>query len=154
MSRAVKTFTVQEEEVDPIPFDLEFLPADPEKDRRVEHFEAYGKAPAGAMNAALRVQRRRGRHVDSPDSDALMEFFELSMPPEDYARLAALVESPEWMIDFSVLARIFGWLLEEQAERPTRRSRRSSGTRPDDGRTELDAAIRLPDDSVVETSST
>jgi hypothetical protein len=137
MSRAVKTFTVSEEEVENIPFDLEFLPADPEKDRRVEHFEAYGKAPAGAMNAALRVSRRRGRRSDTPDSEALMEFFALSMPPEDYDRLEALVNSPEWMLDFSLLANIFGWLLEEQAERPTRRSRRSSRTGPDDGRTVL-----------------
>lgn len=153
MSRAVKTFTVAEEDVEPIPFDLEFLPADPDEDRRVEHFEAYGKAPAGAMVAALKVQRRRGKVVDSPDSEALMEFFALSMPPEDYTRLAALVDSPDWMIEFSVLAQIFGWLLEEQAERPTRRSRRSSSTRPVDGRTEQSAVIELADSSVVETSS-
>jgi hypothetical protein len=155
MSRAIKTFTVREEEVEPIEFDLEFLPIDPEKSRRVEHFEAYGLAPAGAMNAALRVQRRgRGRRVESPDSEALMEFFALSMPPEQYARLEALIDSPEWKIQFALLAEVFGYVLEEQAERPTKRSRRSSGTRPEDGRTEPSAVIELPRDSVVETSST
>lgn len=154
MSRAVKTFTVQEEDAEPIPFDLEFLPTDPDKARRVEHFEAYGQAPAGAMVAALKVQRRRGRVMDTPDSEALMEFFALSMPADDYARLEALVDSPDWMISFSVLANIFGWLLEVQADRPTKRSGRSSRTQPADGRTEQSAVIELPSDSVVETSST
>jgi hypothetical protein len=153
MSRDVKTFTVSEEEVENIPFQLEFLPADPEKEPLVERFEAYGKAPAGAMVAALKVSRRRGRVTDTPDSEALEDFFALSMPPEEWARLKTLIDSPDWMLDFAMLATIFGWLLEEQAERPTRRSRRSSRTGPGDGRTVL-AVESAPVEPSVATSST
>lgn len=156
MSRTVKTFRVKESETppEPLPFDLEFIPADPEKEPIIESFEAFGKPPAGAQLALASVIRYGPRGRQNVDMNGMMEFFELVMATEDYERLRKLLDDPEWTIDIDLVGDIFTWLTEEYADRPTRRSRRSSHMRLAGGKTEQDAVIELPDDSVAETSST
>lgn len=152
---AVKTFRVKQgEPVEPLNFELEFQPLDPEGEPRTEQFTAFGKATAGATLALASVARYdlRGRQV--PDMNGMMEFFRLIMPPNDYERMRSLFEAPDWEIEMDTVGDIFSWLIEETAGRPTRRSRRSSGTRPGDGRTGHAAVIELPSDSVESTSST
>lgn len=152
---AVKTFKVKEEEpVEPLHFELEFIPLDPEAEPKTEQFEAYGKAHGGSTLALASISRydHRGRQV--PDINGMLRYFELAMPATDYTRFRDLIDSADWQVDMDTIGDVFSWLIEEQAGRPTRRSRRSSRTRPGGGRTEHDAVIELAPDSVAETSST
>jgi hypothetical protein len=151
---AVKTFRVKQgEAVEPLNFELEFQPLDPDAEPRVEQFTAYGKATAGATLALASVARYdlRGRQV--PDMNGMMEFFRLIMPPTDYERMRALFEDTEWEIEMDTVGDIFSWLIEETAGRPTRRSRRSSRSRPEDGRIVHAVATEQPSDSAELTSS-
>lgn len=151
---AVKTFKIKGE-VPPehLHFEIEFEPAEGlDEEPRVEEFEAYGKAHAGMTLALASVARYdlRGRQV--PDMNGMMRFFELAMPAPDYERFRTLIDSPDWQVELDTVGDIFSWLIEETADRPTRRSRRSSRMRQAGGRTEPGAVIELHDDSVAETS--
>lgn len=142
MGRTVKTFRVAEPEEapEPYPFVLEFQPADPEAEVLVERFEAYGKAPVGATLAMSSMIRYGARGRRDIDMNGMMEFFERAMPPEDYTRLRDLFDDPKWTIDIDLVGDVFSWLTEEYSGRPTKRSRRSSRTGPDGGRTVLAVA--------------
>lgn len=155
MARSVKTFRVKEEEepVENLPFEFEFIPKDPDAKPRVEQFEAYGKPPVGATLAMSSMIRYGARGRRDIDMNGMMEFFERAMPDEDYQRMRDLFDSPEWTIDIDLVGEVFTWLTEEYSDRPTKRSRRSSRTGPDGGRSELGVVIPLDDSSVEENSS-
>lgn len=156
---AVKTFRVQQgEPVEPLRFEIEFLPrvdedSDEDASPRVEQFTAHGKATAGATLALASVARYDLRGKQVPDMNGMMEFFRLIMPNEDYERMRGLFEDPEWEVEMDTVGDIFSWLIEETAGRPTRRSRRSARSRSDGGRTGQGAVIELPNDSVESISS-
>jgi len=154
LSRTVKTFRVAEDEepAEPISFVFEFMPVDPEAEPLVEKFEAYGKAPGGALLSAMAINRVDRRGNSQPSMEELRNFFRISMPPGDAERLLNLFDDPAWTIEFKQITDVFTWLLEEQSARPTKPSLRSLRTRQDDGRTEHGAVIELPSDSVAETS--
>jgi hypothetical protein len=154
MTRMVKTFTIKEPEqpAEPIPFEFRFIPKDPDGEPKVEQFEAYGKAPVGATLAMSSMIRYGSRGTRNIDMNGMMEFFEKAMPPEDYERMRDMFDDPKWIIDIDDVGEVFTWLTEQYSDRPTRRSRRSSRTGPDNGRNEQGVVIALDPDSVEETS--
>lgn len=155
MGRMVKTFRISEPEetAEPLVFEFELLPA-AGGDPVIERFEALGKAPGGAQLALAQMIHYGSRGRRNVDMNGMMEFFELVMPEDDYQRMRDLFNDQRWLIDISAVGDVFTWLTEEYADRPTKRSRHSSRTRPDDGRTEPAVVIELPNGSVAETSST
>lgn len=173
MARSVKTFRVKEE-AEPVEnhvFEFEFIPAEgstvteamvSDKGNGVRHltahgtlveqFEAYGRAPVGATLAMSSMIRYGARGRRDIDMNGMMEFFERAMPSEDYQRMRDLFDDPKWTIDIDLVGEVFTWLTEEYSDRPTKRSRRSSRTGPDGGRSELGVVIPLDDSSVEESS--
>jgi hypothetical protein len=155
MSRPVKTFRVMEDEQPPEPltFEIEFVPKDPDQEPRVESFQALGKAPAGATLALASIARTDRYGRQRPDMNGMMTYFEIVMPEGEYTRFRSLLEDPKLMVHIDTVGDIFVWLTEEYAERPTERSRRSSRTRPDDGRI-VPVVAREPSGEVELASST
>lgn len=173
MSRMVKTFKVVEpdETPEPYPFEFELVPKhdDPivdligtengvrhlnENGNIIERFEAMGTPPAGAQLALAGIIRYGSRGKQNIDMNSMMDFFARVMSDEDYERMRNLFDDKRWIIPIDAVGEVFEWLTEEYNDRPTKRSRRSTHMRPVGGRTERDAVIELPDDSVAETSST
>lgn len=155
MARQIKTFKFvePEEAPEPWPFEFELTPRDG-GDPVIERFEAMGEAPAGAQLALAQMIHYSTRGRRNIDMNGMMEFFEKVMSDEDYQRMRDLFDDKRWIIKIDAVGEVFTWLTEVYAERPTKRSRHSSPTRPGDGRTERDAVIELPNDSVAETSLT
>ncbi len=152
----VQTFDVDEDPVaqETEPFRLRFRPVDPEKEPILEEFKVW-RHPSGssvtALSEAFPRDKRTGRR--SPDLGGIMHFLSSAMPDEEFARLQALIDSPEWKIKLDKIGDVFAWVVELHGEVPTRRSRRSSRSRPGDGRT-VPAAVTEPDPATAATSST
>ncbi len=150
----VQTFDVDEdpEAQETEPFRLRFRPVDPKKDPLVEEFKVW-RHPTGSSVTALTRAFPRDRHTGrrSPDLDGIMLFLEKAMPDDEFARLQALIDSPDWKIKLDKLGDLFAWVVELHGDRPTRRSRRSTRTRPADGRT-VPAAVTELEPTGAETS--
>ncbi len=151
----IQTFDVEEdvEAQEREPFRLRFLPIDPEGEVRTEVFNVWKHPSASSTTALSEAFPRDKRGRRHPDLAGIMQFLAAAMPDDEFARLEALIDSPEWKIGLDKVGDVFAWVVELHADRPTKRSRRSSRTRPSDGRTERGAVIELEPNTAATSSS-
>lgn len=62
---------------------------------------------------------RFGKETKDNPAEAVMNFFEMCMPEEEYARFAELIESEDKIVDATTLGEIAGFLVSEYSARPT-----------------------------------
>ncbi len=133
----VPTFDVDEdvEAQETEMFRLRFRPVDPESEAKVEEFKVWRHPSASSTTALSEAFPRDKRGRRHPDLAGIMQFLSAAMPDDEFSRLEALIDSAEWKIGLDKVGDVFAWVVELHADRPTKRSRRSSRSRPDDGRT-------------------
>lgn len=78
---------------------------------------------------------RFGKETQENPNDAVMNFFELVMLPEDYTRFADLIDSEDKIVDATLLGEIAGYLVGEYSSRPTEPSSSSKSGPGSTGRT-------------------
>lgn len=151
----VQTFDVDEDEEaqETEPFRLRFRPVDPEREPLVEEFKVWRHPTASSTTALSEAFPRDKRGRRSPDLAGIMHYLAAAMPDDEFARLEALIDSPEWKIKLDKVGDVFAWVVELHADRPTRRSRRSSRTRPPAGRTVPVAVTELEPTTAATSTS-
>lgn len=134
MSRPVKVFKVHQGPVaEAIHFEIEIAPRDG-GDPVIHEFEAYGEPPPGATLRLASMVRFDHRGAQRMDLNALAPYFELVMPPVQYARFMALLEDAETLVPMETVMDVFTHLHETYSDdRPTPPSPTSSNGRRETG---------------------
>lgn len=121
-------------EPQPYPFALQFLVIDehgvPTGDTEQHTFEASAYPGAGADFAASEIVKwDKETGLRGVDLNGIKVFLARVLSTEDLSRLAALLDRKDVAIEFTVLADVYKWLVEEYGARPTMQSSRSSNGR-------------------------
>lgn len=96
-----------------------FGSTNPYIDQEPVSFDLYDETftcKSAVQGAAL---LRFGKESKENPAEAVMNFFEMCMPEEEYARFAELIESEDKIVDASTLGEIAGYLVTEYTARPT-----------------------------------
>ena len=107
MSNTVKTFDLDESEVEPITFKL-----------GKEEFEALGEVP-GIVLLEFLANSKGG---SDETANAILEYLNNSFDEENKAKFDALVRDPKRRVKIEKLSDVVAYLIEERASRPTEAS--------------------------------
>jgi hypothetical protein len=89
-----------------------------------EKFECYPEMPGAAMLQFFKDA------ADIASADAILDFMERSLIPDDWPRFQQLVNDPDRVVRLDKLGEIVAWLVEEYAGQvPTEPSKASSSGR-------------------------
>lgn len=82
-------------------------------------FDLYGEVFTCKPAVQGAVLLRFGKDTKDNPAEAVMSFFELCMPEEEFARFEELIESDDKIVDATTLGEIAGYLASEYTARPT-----------------------------------
>ena len=107
-----KSFGIpKNEELDPITFDI--------------YGEEFTARPEVQGVHLLRFSQKISSEDQSAVSEALLDFFRVSLVGESYDRMVDLWEDPDRIVSIEVLSDIVAFLVEEYTSRPTKASSES-----------------------------
>lgn len=81
--------------------------------------ETFNCRPAIQGNTLLDFVAEADSDDGGKAAGALRSFFAKSLTEEDYSKFTLMLDSPDVIVDLSVLGDIAGWLVEEYTSRPT-----------------------------------
>lgn len=131
----MKRFTSPEptQDADPIPFELEYTRfelSDVDRDgqtvkervgkRVTDSFLAHPEVSGGVtLQIDLMGGLKFGQGRNARGADALLDFYEAALLPEDWARFKEIIDSKDCHVHSSILSEIAVWLYEQYSQRPT-----------------------------------
>lgn len=107
-----------------------FGSVNPYVDQEPVSFDLYDETFVCKSAVQGRALLKFGKETKDNPAEAVMNFFKLCMPEDEYDRFEALIESDDKIVDATTLGEIAGYLVSEYSTRPT-----GSGPSSTNGRT-------------------